>query len=177
VDMVGASLMGFDPNRVMHLRYLSEKDGAVTGLDKIETIGEPLQKHRQRFKSGFRVFEERYPGVSIVQGNSACTGCTSELVTALSYVKQAGYGQMLENLTIILGNASEPKTTGKTTVPGTCAQELSHLGLYAAGCPPREDSMIQAICEVCGADAAWVMTTRDEARRKLWESSDALLEQ
>jgi len=176
VDVVGASLMGIDPKQIMHLQYLAKQEGAVADLGQIEIVGEPLDKHRQQFKGAFEVFESRYPEVHIVQGESACSGCTNELVSAITYMKDAGYGREMEGLTVIIGNPAEPQVTGKTAVLGKCAKDLSHLGSYAAGCPPREDAMIGALCDVCAADPARVMATRDETRRKLWESSRALLE-
>jgi len=176
VDIVGASLMGIDPKRIMHLQYLAKQEGTMVDLEQIEIVGESLDKHRQQFKTGFQVFESRYPGVHIVQGESACSGCTNELVSAIIYMKQAGYSQEMEGLTVVIGNPTEPKVTEKTAVLGKCAKECAHLGSYAAGCPPKEDAIIRALCDVCAADPDWVMATRDEARRKLWESSKILLE-
>lgn len=176
VDVVGASLMGIDYKQVMHLQYLAQQEGTITDLGQIEIAGEPLHKHRQQFKTAFEVFEARHPGVRIVQGQSACSGCTNELVSAITYMKEAGYDQEMGKLTIIIGNPTEPKATGKTTILGKCAKNFAYLGSYAAGCPPKEDDIIQALCDVCVADPDQVMATRDEMRRKLWESSDALIE-
>ncbi len=91
-------------------------------------------------------------------------------------MKEAGYEKGLEDLTVIIGNPSDPKITGKTAVLGKCAKDFEHLGYYSSGCPPTEEDMIRALCEVCAADEDRVIATRDEARRKLWESSDALLD-
>jgi len=176
VDIVGTSLMGIDPHQVMHLSYLAQQEGRTVDLEGIEVVGDPLEQHQQHFKTGFQAFEERFPGVRILQGESACTGCTNELVSAVTYMKEAGYGDRLEDLSIIIGNPREPTVTGKAAVLGKCAQAFRHLGQYAAGCPPKEEAMIRALCEVCAADEGLVIATRDEARRKLWESSDALLE-
>jgi uncharacterized protein (DUF362 family) len=176
VDIVGASLMGIDPKQIMHLQYLAKQEGTIVDLGQIEIVGEPLDKHRQQFKTGFQVFEARYPEVHIVQGESACSGCTSELVTAITYMKQAGYSREMEGLTVIIGNPAELEVTGKTAALGKCAKDWAHLGSYVAGCPPKEDAMIRALCDVCAADPDRVMGTRDEARRKLWESSRTLLE-
>ncbi len=96
-------------------------------------------------------------------------------MSAITYLKEAGYEKGLEDLTIIIGNPSEPKVTDKAVVLGKCAKEFKHLGNYSGGCPPKEEDMIRALCEVCAADEDRVIATRDEARRKLWKSSDALL--
>jgi len=47
--------------------------------------------------------------------------------------------------------------------------------VYAGGCPPREEQVVEALCRACGADAARVLEVRDRAREALWrESEDAL---
>ncbi len=171
-DIVGTSLMDIDPNQVMHLNYLAEKEGTTVDLERIEIVGEPLHKHRLHFKTGFQAFEERFPGLDIIQGESACSGCTNELVSAIIYMKEAGYGKELEDLTVIIGNPSRPKVTDKAAVLGKCAKDFKHLGHYAAGCPPKEKDMIYALCRVCAADYKQVIATRDEARHKLWQSSN-----
>jgi uncharacterized protein (DUF362 family) len=171
-DIVGTSLMDIDPNQVMHLNYLAAKEGTTVDLERIEIVGEPLHKHRLHFKTGFQAFEERFPGLHIIQGKSACSGCTNELVSAVIYMKEAGYGKELEDLTVIIGNPSRPKVTDKAAVLGKCAKDFKHLGHYAAGCPPKEKDMIYALCGVCAADYKQVIATRDEARHKLWESSN-----
>jgi len=176
VDIVGTSLMGIDLNKVMHLHYLAQKEGKTTDLEQIEIVGEPLERHRHHFKTGFQAFEERFPGVHILQGESACSGCTNELVSAITYMKEAGYGKGLEDLSIIVGNPTEPTVSGKAAVLGKCAKDFKDLGHYAAGCPPKEEAMIRALCQACAADYDQVIATRDDARRKLWQSSDALLE-
>ena len=176
VDIVGASVMGIEPGQVMHLRHMAQQEGVATDLGQIELVGEAVEKHRQRFKTGFQVFESRYPGVRIVQGESACSGCSTELVSAIIYLEGAGYAREMEGLTVIIGNPAKPDVRGKTVVLGKCAEEFAELGAFAAGCPPREDAMIRVLCEVCGADPERVMATRDEARRKLWEASGELIE-
>jgi len=174
-DIVGASLMGVPLARVRHLDYLTRQEGAVTGLEQIEVVGEPLEKHRQQFKTAFDDYLEGFPGVRVLQGASFCSGCVHEIVTALRYVKEAGCERDLEGLNIIVGNPSEPAAAAKTAVLGSCSEGLAGLGAYAAGCAPTEDATIQAICEACGADPTRVRASRDQMRRQWWESTAALL--
>lgn len=177
VDIVGTSVMGIDPNQVMHLEYIARQTGTVVDLDRIEIVGESLEDHRHRFMTGFEAFEKNFPEVTIVQGESACSGCTNELVSAIMYLKQAGYDEALKGLGAIIGNPDNPETFEKTAVFGKCAKDLKDLGQYAGGCPPKEEDMIRALCDLCAADFERVVATRDEARRKLWESSKDLLAQ
>lgn len=171
VDIVGTSLMGIQLDQVMHLQYMAQRQETTLDLEQIEIVGEPLDKHRQQFKTGFQVFEETFPGVNIIQGESACSGCTNELVSAITYMKEAGHDRELQDLTVIIGNPSDPQITDKMAALGKCSKEFSDHGTYAAGCPPKEEDMIRALCEACAADYDRVIGTRNEMRRKLWESS------
>lgn len=160
----------------MHLQYIAEQEGAAISLDQIEIVGEPLEEHRHHFVTGFEVFERNFPEVNIVQGESACSGCTNELVSAIMYMKEAGYGEELKGLGTIVGNPINPETFDKTAVFGKCAKGLAELGEYAGGCPPKEKDMIRVLCGLCSADFERVIAKRDEVRRNLWESSKDLLE-
>ncbi|MFH1672039.1 MAG: DUF362 domain-containing protein [Pseudomonadota bacterium] len=177
VDTVGTSVMGIDTDQVMHLQYIAKQEGTTVNLDQIEIVGEPLEDHIHHFVTGFEAFEKGLPEVNIIQGESACSGCTNELVSALIYMKEAGYRKELKDLCAIIGNPDNPKTSEKTAVFGKCAKGFSGLGEYAGGCPPKEKYMIRALCELCSADFEHVIATRDEARRNLWESSKNLLKQ
>lgn len=177
VDTACTYLMGFEPAQVMHLQYFARRQGTVADLSRLELVGESIEEYRQSLKSGFEVVKSRYPGVTTIEGEAACTGCTGELVGALSAIRDASYAYALEDLTVILGNPSETSTTTRTVVLGKCARQLANLGYYVKGCPPRDDDMIRAISEVCNIDAEFVITSRNLARERIWEATKALLEQ
>jgi len=174
-DIVGCSLMGMPVARVRHLDYLARQKGAVSGLEQIEVLGEPLEKHRRQFKTAFDAFLEGFPAVRVLQGGSFCSGCVHEIVTALRHMKNAGYEAEMEGLSIIVGNPSQPPAAAKTAVLGSCSETLAGFGAYAAGCAPPEDATIEALCQACGADPETVKARRDETRRQWWESTAALL--
>jgi len=177
VDTACTCLMGFEPAQVMHLQYFARRQGTVADLRRLELVGEPLERYRQILKSGFEVIKSRYPGVTIIEGEAACTGCTGELIGALSAIREAACVSALNDLTVILGNPTETSTTTKTIVLGKCARKLAHLGYYVKGCPPRDDDVIRAISKVCGIDAEFVITSRNLARERTWAATQALLEQ
>ena len=177
VDTAGTYLMGFDPSQVMHLQYFARRQGTVADLSRLELVGESIDEYRQSLKSGYQVIKSRYPGVTIIEGEAACTGCTGELIGALTAIREAACDQALEALTVVLGNPAEISTTTKTIVLGKCARKLANLGLYVKGCPPRDDDMIKAIGEICGIDAEFAIASRNLARERIWEATKALLEQ
>ena len=47
IDAVAARLMGFDPNRIDHLRWCA--DDGIGSLDGYEVVGEPVDAHAQSF--------------------------------------------------------------------------------------------------------------------------------
>jgi uncharacterized protein (DUF362 family) len=176
VDCVGARLMGVDPQQVMHLKYMAQREGTSLDIGALRIVGESIDAHSRRFTTGFDVFAERFPQVTIVQGQSACTGCTSELVTALTYLDKAGYSPELGGLHVVIGNAASAPPVPRLAVLGKCALAHAGLGTYAAGCPPREEQVLEVLCRACGVDETRVLEVRDEARQKLWRESETALD-
>ncbi len=176
VDVVGAELMSIDPAQIMHLQYMGEREGKRVALDAIDVVGETIEANKKVFATGFDVFRSRYPEVTIVQGESACSGCTNELVSAITYMKQAGYGDKMQGLTVVIGNAPDAGTSDKVVALGKCAVGLHGSLAHVAGCPPKEAEMVAAIAQVCGADPEAVMLEMEQARKKLWDASSNALE-
>jgi len=177
VDAVGAYLMDFDPKQIMHLQYVARKEGSATDLDQIEILGESIAARRRSFKSAFEVFQERYPGISIILGESACTGCICEMIGALSHVKEAGFGEAMEGLRVIVGDPPEREvTSGKVLLFGKCAKRLAGIGPYLPGCPPAEEEALKAICQLSCVDASEVISSRDRMRERIWQATKADLE-
>ena len=176
VDLAGADLMGVDPRRVMHLRYMAEREGMTPDLEGVNVVGQPIAEYRKEFKAGFQAFSERYPQVTIVSGESACTGCTSELVTALTYLDKAGYSPEMGELQVIIGDVETVPAASRVAVLGRCAAQHAHLGPFAEGCAPSEERVVRVLCEACGADVSRVLEIRDRVREEMWESSRQSLE-
>lgn len=175
VDIVTAALMGIDPSQIMHLQYMAQKEGKPGALDAVDVVGEDVASNRQSFVTGFEVFQSRYPDVNVVQGESACSGCTNELVSAITYMQKAGFGEQMKGLTVAIGNATDVPPGDKVIALGKCSKDVSGAATHLGGCPPKEESMIRALCELCSVDSDKVMATMGAERAKLWESSsDAL---
>ena len=138
VDLVGASLMQIEPSSVLHLRYQAEREGVCSGLEGIHLIGESVEAHSKPFKTGFQVFSERFPQVTILSGESACTGCTSELVTALTYLDKAGYSHEMTDLCVVVGEVETVEARPKLAVLGKCGRRHAALGVHVPGCPARK---------------------------------------
>jgi len=176
VDVVGAALMSIDPSQIMHLHHMGQKQGKRVALDAVEIVGERIEDHRRSFRTGFDVFRSRYPEVNIIQGESACSGCTNELVSAITYMKSAGFAEQMKGLTVVIGNAPDAGGAGKAVALGKCSAGVKGAKDHLPGCPPKEDAMIRILCEVCGVDAIKVKETMAGERKKLWDSSSGALQ-
>jgi uncharacterized protein (DUF362 family) len=53
VDAVGAAVMSIQPETVKHLRLAEERGLGTCHLERIEILGEPLEKARRKFKTSF----------------------------------------------------------------------------------------------------------------------------
>ncbi len=176
VDIVGASLMGIDPSQVMHFHYMAEREGKRAALDAVDMVGERLEDHRRVFTTGFDAFRANYPEVNFVQDESACTGCTNELVSAIAFMKKAGYGEHMAGLTVVIGTVTDTEAKDKIVALGKCAARLQGATAYVPGCPPKEAEMVHGIAGACSADAESVIAMMAEERRKVWDASSSVLE-
>jgi hypothetical protein len=95
----------------------------------------------------------------------------AELVSAVRYVHDAGYGESMKDLTILVGAPEGVEIEGAVVVIGECSAVYEESGPMALGCPPAEDDVLTVICDAIGADASLVMTVRDENRRRMWDAT------
>jgi len=175
VDMVGCGLMGIHPYSVFYLRELMAQPSEVHAFADIEIVGEPIEAHAQQFLPAFDLFMAQYPHVKLVAGPSFCGGCVAELVSAVRYVHDAGYGERMKGLSILVGAPEEIELDGPAVIIGECSRDYEECGPIASGCPPAEDDVLEAICDAIGADASLVMSLRDENRRQIWDSTSELI--
>jgi uncharacterized protein (DUF362 family) len=195
-DTAGTHVMGFHPQRVMHLQYYARRLGHPLGLSKVTVRGEPVEGW-PRFRDAFHAFRERFPDVRILEGKAACSGCSGELGGALSYVHLAGFVGRLKGLTIIMGcplKVEEAELNrDRIFYLGKCCREASRQAVdaephrtirgirsvggavFAAGCPPKDEAIIRALALLCGFDGKAVLSLRDSERKRLWESTARLL--
>ena len=174
-DLVGCALMGIDPDSVMYLRHMTQWDGEVSGIGDVDVVGESVIAHAECFRPAFEALLDSFPGVEVPRGPGLCGGCIAELESALRYLKEAGYEQEMNGLTILVGAPGEFDGGDKVAVIGECSADINDGWPMAPGCPPSEEDVIEALCAACGADPALVMSVRDDVRREMWDSSKDLI--
>ena len=176
VDVVGASLMGIDPAQIMHLQLAARREGKQAKLSAVDVVGEDLADCRQSFRGAFDVFRLRFPQVDIMLGEGACSGCTAELVSALSYVGKAGFDGQMKGLTVVVGKPPAIDICGKAVAVGDCAKGMPDGAGHVPCCPPSDRDIIHGLCEACGVDEGLVLATMEQTREKLWADSAAVLQ-
>lgn len=198
-DAIGTAVMGFDPSKVMHLQYYARRVGCTVDPAAVEVRGESTSGW-PRFRGAFETFQERFPQVQILEGKSACSGCSGELIGALSYIRMAELADRLEGLTILMGCTKDKDISagGETSRPedrtlhlGKCCREaglratrgagstssgtVHGKSAFTPGCPPKSESIIRDLAGLCGFDGLSVLELCNAERRRLWDTTAELL--
>ena len=165
VDTVGIRLMGLEPKEAMHLQYACER--CNFDPQSIELTGELPEQNARPFLSSSRAFLERFPGVRLVQGKRACSGCVGQLIGALAYVRDAGLEHKLEGLTLAIGGPFYRELVGERILfAGLCCKEEAGPRGFVPGCPPNEEQLLRRLGGMCGFDAEAVLRRREAERNK-----------
>jgi hypothetical protein len=154
VDMVGAMIIGFDPDEIPVLA-MAAKDGiAGSSLDKISIVGYPFYQVSRKFRRPDMRLKGVYPNVFVYQGE-ACEGCISHLRIYLDQLFAMGILKDLKKpINIILGKGGPvpDKLESPVLVVGDCAEEYRDWGLYVGGCCPLSHifyGLLEQISSLC----------------------------
>jgi len=140
-DAVCARIMGFNPEKIEHIRLAKEKGLGVLGLENIEIRGEKIENWTGRFpfsppKDPFKLAEKSGGRIKITQGNP-CSVCLNELGQSLA--SQEDHLHAFRDVTILVGPEAKPYlSSGYTILFGRCLKKHKDKGIYVAGCPPHE---------------------------------------
>jgi len=140
-DSVCARVMGFNPEKIEHIRLAEEEGLGIFGVENIEIRGERLQDWTDKFrfspsKNPFKLAEKSGGGIKIVQGNP-CSICLNSLGESLAFHED--HLKDFEDVTILVGPEAKPCiSSGYTILFGRCLKKHKDKGIYVAGCPPNE---------------------------------------
>ena len=144
-DIVGAMVMGIQPNEVEYLREFAFMTGRSVSLDGVEVIGEPIDQVAQKFEwrlSVEDVFRQaRISGITIQEeGSSLCSGCAAILTALTAVFTKDSPDTVLDGVEVCVGKEVRPKEeSNKVFLLGDCAVS-SNKDLKKAitinGCPP-----------------------------------------
>jgi len=118
VDVVGATIMGFDPASIPSIKLCAENDG--TDMSGYRLMGLPIDSVKRPFKP---CPTEIYEGENIrIFPGEACSGCLGALNTAIFRLMSRGQLDDVKNLTVGIGKNPEiPNDSDSVLYVGTCA--------------------------------------------------------
>jgi hypothetical protein len=171
-DMVGAKLLGYEPQQVPHLVHAAQNRGRPLDLSDIDIQGEsiadlakfheydylyadsedatlPLPLAKQGLKG---VYYRKYD-------LSMCTYCSGLNGVMLAAIGAAWTGKAWENVEILTGKSMQPSPGMKKTILlGKCMYQAHKDNpdiremIAVKGCPPSPDTMLKALHKA-GIDA------------------------
>ena len=151
-----------DPQLTPHLsfRTLSYLHLGKCDLAQIEVRGERVDEVARRFVPYSEAARDRFGAARIIEKDT-CTGCMGEVVSTFVYLREAGYGDRLADLTLIMGTPVGVASLGRTPViVGRCARAYRNLGVFVPGCPPHGMAITDGACEALDIDVDVVHRVR-----------------
>lgn len=142
-DAVCATIMGFDPGQIEHIRLASEAGLGESDVRSIEILGEGIDRWAGKFpfsppKDPFKLAEKSGGRIEIIQG-SPCSVCLNELGQVLA--RYESHLSDFEDLTILVGPEAEPSAVSDQrhrVLFGNCLKKCADEGSFIHGCPPTD---------------------------------------
>ncbi len=146
-DVTACYLMGIDVNAVNHLTYAAEITGKSLNYKDYNIAGDDIRYLRNEFEPPPTGWDNVY-GAHVI-AKDACTGCNSTLLAALAELNDMGQGELLDDISFILGQSVTVPEEGlrdKVFCIGKCLYNQKEKGdLYLPGCPPPNWAIIGEI--------------------------------
>ena len=164
-DLVGAGILGYQPERVPHLMHAAEHRRRPWDFSDIRVVGERIEDVKQPHEYGFAYSatdEVILPTALARQGIkgvfyhkydlSMCTYCSAANGLMISAIRFAWKGQPYDDVEVLTGKSMLP-TPGKkkTILMGKCIYQAHkdnpaiREAIPIKGCPPRPEDMLKAL--------------------------------
>lgn len=156
-DAVAASVMGFDPSEIPHIKYASQLGNGPIQLSEIELVGERIEDVKVPFKpcpTGFAIYEHASSLIGIpadmIRGQYTdhwCSMCTMNFVGSLWALKDDCGTKYKQKLFVVSDQSAIPDDyEGKLILYGNCqAHNRSKAAnddyIFLKGCPPSQMSV------------------------------------
>jgi hypothetical protein len=162
-DKVGASLLGFDPSEIPHLKTASKMHNRPTDLSQVEVTGENIEDLAEPHDWEFIYYENdtiplsyKREGIEGIKyrkyDKTMCTYCSFMNGVLLMAIKQAWKGEPFDDIEVLTGKKMEPTPgVNKTILLGQCQylknkdNPVIHEMIPIKGCPPSEESLKEAL--------------------------------
>jgi uncharacterized protein (DUF362 family) len=136
-DAVAARLMGFNPEKIPHLRLSAEKGLGEIRLKNISVRPEDFLKWVIPFAPPPSKLDIPFPSVT-VHDQGSCSACLSTLLVFLqNYHSRLFQYHVLQDGKIHVGIGKQLNVVPKGTILiGNCASKMKKEGIFIKGCPP-----------------------------------------
>jgi hypothetical protein len=144
-DAVCCHIMQADPYQIDHLRAASEMGVGEIALDRIEVLGEEIDKLSVPFKlpADPLVIAAELDNIEVLVGE-ACSGCLNRLGEVFTDIGSESLAQS-GDLTFVVGKGIEPVAGRTNILVGVCTAGHKEEGLYLPHCPPMTADVAQAL--------------------------------
>jgi len=153
-DIVGAMVMGIQPEGVEHLKEFASLSSLTVSLDGVEVRGEPINQVVQKFewrRSNEDILSQAgITGVTVQEpGLSLCSGCMIIMGALVAVLTKDCPGLSLDGLEICGGREVKAKRDSKKVfLVGDCAvsanKDLKNA-VMIKGCPPSVANTVMAL--------------------------------
>jgi len=151
VDAIAATILGFSPSEVEHLKEAEERGLGPLKREEIELKGVPLEKVLTRIKFlppalDYENFREKF---YFLDGN-ACAPCKRALAGGIATLSKHPEFRDWKNLTIVVGPQEKIPVvpTSQALLFGNCTYKYRKMGKQVPGCPPLASQAYQAILSI-----------------------------
>lgn len=154
VDHAGTMIMGFDPNKVEHLRLCSKISCHRVKLN--EEILQLIKKYKINFKKPSKL--QKMYGINWWYGEETCSGCIGSMFALTNIAKKNIFKHpfktfklaiyaLFSGLDFLTADARLPDKHGKLIACGDCCKHLTKTKgvLFVNGCPPDPKEIYKKI--------------------------------
>ncbi|NWF93669.1 MAG: DUF362 domain-containing protein [Syntrophaceae bacterium] len=148
-DAVASRLMGFDPERVPHLKLSAERGLGEIEPEKILIQPDDYLKWRMPFDPPPSELSIPFPDI-VVHDEGSCSACLSTLLVFLQHYHSSLAGYRLEDERIHIGVGKNLKACPEGTILiGNCTHAIRERGIFIQGCPPVASQMLLSLDRAC----------------------------
>jgi uncharacterized protein (DUF362 family) len=162
-DMVGAKVLGFEPEVVPHLLHAARNRKRPLDLSDIEIIGETIESVASHHEYDFPYNEDNTLPLPMEQAGieglsyykfdlSLCTYCSGITSTMLYAIFRAWNGEPWDDVEVLSGKVMKPVPGKKKTILfGKCMYQANKDNsdiqemIPIKGCPPKPESILKAL--------------------------------
>ncbi|UCE53667.1 MAG: DUF362 domain-containing protein [Desulfobacterales bacterium] len=162
-DMVGAKVLGFEPDDVPHLVHAAKIAKRPLDLSDVVVVGEPIESVTADHQYDFPYNEDNtlplpmeqmgIKGLSYYKYDlSLCTYCSGITSTMLYAISRAWKGESWDDVEVLSGKVMQPVPGKKKTILfGKCMYQSNKDNpdiqemIAIKGCPPKPESILKAL--------------------------------